>query len=173
MSSVLMIASGAFGALTVGNVKWVWWFFGMCWFLHIIFALGKSWAEAAKAKGGESGSVYSKIAGITVITWFCYPIVWVFAEGFGNFSVTFEVQPCLPCPTLDSPRSYRCYSNSNARSCPKRSELCVLHSAVFLYVYIRRHKVLGSAGRGRAAPETRAGRAQRRPSLQPSRGNVD
>ena len=40
-----MIASGAFGALTVGNVKWVWWFFGMCWFLHIIFALGKSWAE--------------------------------------------------------------------------------------------------------------------------------
>jgi hypothetical protein len=86
-----MIASGAFGALTVGNVKWVWWFFGMCWFLHIIFALGKSWAEAAKAKGGESGSVYSKIAGITVITWFCYPIVWVFAEGFGNFSVTFEV----------------------------------------------------------------------------------
>ena len=88
-----MIASGAFGALTVGNVKWVWWFFGMCWFLHIIFALGKSWAEAAKAKGGESGSVYSKIAGITVITWFCYPIVWVFAEGFGNFSVTFEVLP--------------------------------------------------------------------------------
>ena len=89
--AVLMIATGAFGALTVGNVKWVWWFFGMCWFLHIIFALGKSWAEAAKAKGGESGSVYSKIAGITVITWFCYPIVWVFAEGFGNFSVTFEV----------------------------------------------------------------------------------
>jgi len=91
LSDVLMIACGAFGALTVGNVKWVWWFFGMCWFLHIIFALGKSWAEAAKAKGGESGSVYSKIAGITVIAWFCYPIVWVFAEGFGNFSVTFEV----------------------------------------------------------------------------------
>jgi bacteriorhodopsin len=96
-----MIASGAFGALTVGNVKWVWWFFGMCWFLHIIFALGKSWAEAAKAKGGESGSVYSKIAGITVITWFCYPIVWVFAEGFGNFSVTFEVPPAA-CTRLAS-----------------------------------------------------------------------
>ena len=94
LSDVLMIACGAFGALTVGNVKWVWWFFGMCWFLHIIFALGKSWAEAAKAKGGESGSVYSKIAGITVIAWFCYPIVWVFAEGFGNFSVTFEVCSC-------------------------------------------------------------------------------
>ena len=89
--TVLMIASGAFGALTVGNVKWVWWFFGMCWFLHIIFALGKSWAEAAKAKGGESGSVYSKIAGITVITWFCYPIVWVFAEGFGNTKVCHQL----------------------------------------------------------------------------------
>ncbi len=91
MFAVLMIACGAFGALTVGNVKWVWWFFGMCWFLHIIFALGKSWAEAAKSRGGESGAVYSKLAGITVIVWFCYPIVWVFAEGFGNFSVTFEV----------------------------------------------------------------------------------
>jgi bacteriorhodopsin len=87
-----MIACGAFGALTVGNVKWVWWFFGMCWFLHIIFALGKSWAEAAKSRGGESGAVYSKLAGITVIVWFAYPIVWVFAEGFGNFSVTFEVR---------------------------------------------------------------------------------
>jgi len=91
LSDVLMVACGAFGALTVGNVKWVWWFFGMCWFLHIIFALGKSWAEAAKSRGGESGAVYSKLAGITVIVWFCYPIVWVFAEGFGNFSVTFEV----------------------------------------------------------------------------------
>ena len=98
--AVLMIACGAFGALTVGNVKWVWWFFGMCWFLHIIFALGKSWAETAKAKGGESGSVYSKIAGITVITWFCYPIVWVFAEGFGNFSVTFEVFSSFLSPSL-------------------------------------------------------------------------
>jgi bacteriorhodopsin len=88
-----MVACGAFGALTVGNVKWVWWFFGMCWFLHIIFALGKSWAEAAKSRGGESGAVYSKLAGLTVIVWFCYPIVWVFAEGFGNFSVTFEVPP--------------------------------------------------------------------------------
>ena len=103
MPAVLMIASGAFGALTVGNVKWVWWFFGMCWFLHIIFALGKSWAEAAKAKGGESGSVYSKIAGITVITWFCYPIVWVFAEGFGNFSVTFEVSLVCVTDTTDKP----------------------------------------------------------------------
>jgi hypothetical protein len=105
VSAVLMIATGAFGALTVGNVKWVWWFFGMCWFLHIIFALGKSWAEAAKAKGGESGSVYSKIAGITVITWFCYPIVWVFAEGFGNFSVTFEVPlvPVKPLPLSRAP----------------------------------------------------------------------
>ena len=100
--AVLMIACGAFGALTVGNVKWVWWFFGMLWFLHIIFALGKSWAEAAKAKGGESGSVYSKIAGITVITWFCYPIVWVFAEGFGNFSVTFEVSFSPPPSSLPS-----------------------------------------------------------------------
>jgi bacteriorhodopsin len=86
-----MVACGAFGALTVGNVKWVWWFFGMAWFLHIIFALGKSWAEAAKSRGGESGAVYSKLAGLTVIVWFAYPIVWVFAEGFGNFSVTFEV----------------------------------------------------------------------------------
>jgi len=91
LSDVLMVASGAFGSLTVGNVKWVWWFFGMCWFMHIVFALGKSWAEAAKAKGGEASAVYGRVAGLTVIVWFCYPIIWVFAEGFGNFSVTFEV----------------------------------------------------------------------------------
>jgi bacteriorhodopsin len=88
---VLMIGCGAFGSLTVGNVKWVWWFFGMCWFMHIIFALGKSWAESAKARSSEAGTIYGRAAGLTVIAWFCYPIIWVFAEGFGNFSVTFEV----------------------------------------------------------------------------------
>lgn len=86
-----MVSSLAAGSLTVGNVKWVWWFFAICWLLYIIFSLGKQWAESAKSKGGQSSSVYSKLAGIVVITWFLYPIVWVFAEGFGNFSVTFEV----------------------------------------------------------------------------------
>jgi bacteriorhodopsin len=87
-----MVGCGAFGSLTVGNVKWVWWFFGMCWFMHIIFALGKSWAESAKARSAEAGTVYGRAAGLTVIAWFCYPVIWVFAEGFGNFSVTFEVR---------------------------------------------------------------------------------
>lgn len=38
--------------------------------------------------------MYGRVAGLTVISWFCYPIIWVFAEGFGNFSVTFEVCFC-------------------------------------------------------------------------------
>jgi len=104
----------------VGNVKWVWWFFGMCWFMHIIFALGKSWAESAKAKGGNSSTVYGRAAGLTVIVWFCYPIIWVFAEGFGNFSVTFEVcwQGCM-CITLMTMKSAKSCNLVNVKHASK------------------------------------------------------
>ena len=33
----------------------------------------------------------AKVCWITCILWACYPVVWLFSEGFGSFSVSFEV----------------------------------------------------------------------------------
>ena len=28
---------------------------------------------------------------MTILVWACYPIVWLFSEGFASFSVSFEI----------------------------------------------------------------------------------
>ncbi|MGB1596783.1 MAG: bacteriorhodopsin [Promethearchaeia archaeon] len=28
---------------------------------------------------------------MTILVWSCYPIVWLFSEGFASFSVSFEI----------------------------------------------------------------------------------
>jgi hypothetical protein len=37
--------------------------------------------------------LYTKMVWLTVGCSVCYPLIWLFSEGFGNFSVSFEVCP--------------------------------------------------------------------------------
>ena len=40
----------------------------------------------------NSGGAHSgKIGWMTILVWACYPIVWLFSEGFASFSVSFEI----------------------------------------------------------------------------------
>jgi len=32
-----------------------------------------------------------KVGWMTILVWACYPIVWLFSEGFASFSVSFEI----------------------------------------------------------------------------------
>lgn len=32
-----------------------------------------------------------KVGWMTILVWCCYPIVWLFSEGFASFSVSFEI----------------------------------------------------------------------------------
>ena len=36
-------------------------------------------------------SVAGKVGWMTILVWSCYPIVWLFSEGFASFSVSFEI----------------------------------------------------------------------------------
>ncbi len=43
----------------------------------------------AGAGSHESVSgLFARLSWLTVVTWSCYPLVWIFAEGFGILSVT-------------------------------------------------------------------------------------
>lgn len=46
---------------------------------------------SADAKGGDVAAVYSKVAWTASLVWLVYPVVWLFSEGFGSFSVSFEI----------------------------------------------------------------------------------
>jgi bacteriorhodopsin len=35
--------------------------------------------------------ITGKVGWMTILVWSCYPIVWLFSEGFASFSVSFEI----------------------------------------------------------------------------------
>ena len=81
------------GAVSVvTTVKWFWFLFGMAMFLPVIYSLARTFRETViTRKDPEMIELYGKIAWLTIIMWSFYPVVWLFAEGFASFSVSFEV----------------------------------------------------------------------------------
>ena len=41
--------------------------------------------------------LYTKMVWLTIGCSVCYPLIWLFSEGFGNFSVSFEVRVVFVC----------------------------------------------------------------------------
>merc|ERR1712070_864203 len=54
------------------------------------FLLGVDLKESAKGLGKDAEGVYNKISMLTAITWACYPVVWLFAEGSNKLSADTE-----------------------------------------------------------------------------------
>merc|ERR1719456_1389900 len=71
----LMIISGLIGALICQNHKWAFFGFSILCFIPLLFFLWNLRDE------GVDNRTYNQVATITVVTWFFYPIVWIFAEG--------------------------------------------------------------------------------------------
>merc|ERR1712100_432914 len=79
----LMIIAGLIGAFVEGDEKYAFFGFGMLMFAPIIYYLLVDLKESAKG-------VYNKISMLTAITWACYPVVWLFAEGSNKLSADTE-----------------------------------------------------------------------------------
>merc|ERR1719453_1043156 len=93
-TDILMIVSGLIGAFFEGQEKYYFWGFGMIMFAPIVMEL-----QAAKAKCPEAtAGTYGKIANLTIITWICYPLVWLVAEGNNSLAPDREA---LAYTTLD------------------------------------------------------------------------
>jgi len=90
LTDALMIVSGLIGALSAGQVKWVFWFIGMWFFAPIVYYLVNGLNDNAAAVGGKAASAFSQVAWLTAISWSAYPIVWAMAEGTGVISCDTE-----------------------------------------------------------------------------------
>jgi bacteriorhodopsin len=99
---ILMIISGLIGALVCSGEKWVFFGFSILCFIPILTTLCQWDRSAQLLKNGDDINTnlgvfsdsrlrrYRTAMNITVITWFFYPIVWIFAEGTGKMTAYAE-----------------------------------------------------------------------------------
>uniref|UniRef100_A0A7S0TWV5 Rhodopsin n=2 Tax=Hemiselmis andersenii TaxID=464988 RepID=A0A7S0TWV5_HEMAN len=91
-SAVVMIFSLYMGSVSVvTTVKWFWFLISLMGLAGAVVHFAQSFKAAADLKGGEGSALYGKVAWIVILSWMCYPVVWLFSEGFASFSVSFEV----------------------------------------------------------------------------------
>ena len=88
----IYIAAGYMGSVSVvTTVKWFWFLIGLAALFGVIVHFAQTFKAYADAKGGAISSLYGKLAWLSILAWICYPVVWLFSEGFASFSVSFEV----------------------------------------------------------------------------------
>jgi bacteriorhodopsin len=75
----------------VTTVKWFWFLIGLAALFAVLVHFAQTFKAYADAKGGEIAQLYGKLAWLSILAWICYPVVWLFSEGFASFSVSFEV----------------------------------------------------------------------------------
>lgn len=76
---------------TVMSVKWIWFLISLAALAGAVYHVVAIFKGSADAKGGDVAAVYSKVAWTASLVWLVYPVVWLFSEGFGSFSVSFEI----------------------------------------------------------------------------------
>merc|ERR1712216_901220 len=76
---------------TVTTVKWLWFILNLAGLAGVLAHLARVFKAGADSKGGEVAQLYGKVGWMTILVWSCYPIVWLFSEGFASFSVSFEI----------------------------------------------------------------------------------
>nr|AHH02117.1 protein 101 [synthetic construct] len=91
-ADVIMIFAGYMGSVSVvTTVKWFWFLIGVMGLIGVVVHFAQTFKAAADSKGGDIATLYGKIAWVTILAWICYPVIWLFSEGFASFSVSFEV----------------------------------------------------------------------------------
>ena len=98
-SAVVMVFSLYMGSVSVvTTVKWFWFLISLMGLAGAVVHFAQSFKAAADMKGGDGSALYGKVAWIVILSWICYPVIWLFSEGFASFSVSFEV--CLQPPWI-------------------------------------------------------------------------
>ena len=92
-ADVLMIVTGAIGALTVDTtVKYAWYAFGWIAFLVVLYEILIPIRAAARDRGPEHARLYDRLLWTLIVLWFVYPIVWVLGtEGSQAIGLSAEV----------------------------------------------------------------------------------
>eukprot|EP00292_Cryptomonas_paramecium_P009406 CAMPEP_0113681390 /NCGR_PEP_ID=MMETSP0038_2-20120614/11968_1 /TAXON_ID=2898 /ORGANISM="Cryptomonas paramecium" /LENGTH=244 /DNA_ID=CAMNT_0000600117 /DNA_START=19 /DNA_END=753 /DNA_ORIENTATION=+ /assembly_acc=CAM_ASM_000170 len=82
-----------FGAVAdVQSVKWIWLLIGVVGLVGALVAVTRTFKSAVQLRGSlEIEQLYGRLATLASFALAAYPLVWLFAVGFGGFSVSFEV----------------------------------------------------------------------------------
>jgi len=90
--NVMWVASTYMASISVAQeVKWCWFILSLCGLAAYVLSLVRTFKVAAEARSEGVSQLYTKMVWLTVGCSVCYPLIWLFSEGFGNFSVSFEV----------------------------------------------------------------------------------
>jgi len=89
---VLMIVAGLIASVVETGHKWFFFAFSMLCFLPVIYYICDLRSRAVDTRFDYALFFwnYNCMANLTAIAWFCYPIVWILAEGTGTLSADGE-----------------------------------------------------------------------------------
>ncbi|CAL8467344.1 g6881 [Coccomyxa elongata] len=90
LADVAMIMLGLFGALSTNTYRWGYYGVSCGFFFIVLWGLLFPCMKGARARGGQVTGLYTGLAAFLGLVWFGYPIVWGFAEGSDNITVTAE-----------------------------------------------------------------------------------
>lgn len=104
-ANVMWVATTYMASISVAQeVKWCWFLMSLGGLAGYVLSLVRIYKPAAEARSEGVAELYSKMVWLTVGCTVGYPLIWLFSEGFGNFSVSFEVSAqCLCVVALHFP----------------------------------------------------------------------
>merc|ERR1712216_678485 len=89
---ILMIVAGLVASVVEDGFKWFFFAFAILTFIPVIYYI--CWLRSKVVNVNFDYSLffwnYATMANLTAFAWFCYPIVWIIAEGTGTISADGE-----------------------------------------------------------------------------------
>ncbi|KAH9203467.1 bacteriorhodopsin [Leptodontidium sp. 2 PMI_412] len=91
-ADVVMTITGLFAGLNEnGGQKWGYYTISCIAYLFVIYLLVIQGRSSATTQGPKVGTLFTSLAGFTLIVWTLYPIVWGIGDGARKISVDAEV----------------------------------------------------------------------------------
>jgi bacteriorhodopsin len=89
---IYMIGTGLIAGLTAGNERYIWFSVSSLAFIAIVGILLRQFVAMARQKGPDVARTFTRLAGLTIVLWSLYPIIWILGtEGTSTVSLTTEV----------------------------------------------------------------------------------
>ena len=90
-TDVYMIVTGFVASYIRSDYRWAWFGFSCVAFFGILYIIGTRLMAGARQRDPQVTRLFSTLAGILIVLWICYPIVWGLGqEGFGVISPFWE-----------------------------------------------------------------------------------
>nr|AHH02127.1 protein 106 [synthetic construct] len=88
---MMMIFGGYMASISSGHIKWLWFAISLLIFAPIIYTVLHTFKVLVERSHPAVGELYNKCSWLLVVTWACYPVVFIFSEGTADWSPNFEV----------------------------------------------------------------------------------